>query len=107
MKTRMITARLDQNLSQEIEFLKISLKLGNTTSVLTQAIHFLYTTTKEKQSKKSSLELFKESSLLGCIEGPSDLSTTYKDKILDMVQEKHTQNKRRSNKSKARHEKSS
>lgn len=82
MKTKVITARLDESLGREIEFLKSSLKLSNTTSVLSHAIHLLYTTTKKKQSKKSSLQLFEESGLLGCFEGPSDLSTSYKDEIV-------------------------
>ncbi len=78
MKTRVITVRLSDELSREIEFLKSSLDLDNTTSVVSQAIHFMYTTTKNEQPTKSSLQLFEESGLLGCIEGPQDLSTNYK-----------------------------
>ena len=79
MKSRVITARLSEDLGYEIEFIKSTLNLANTTSVVTKAIHLLYTTTKNKQSAKSSLELFEESGLLGCIEAASDLSTGYKD----------------------------
>lgn len=81
MKRRVITISLNEDLSCKIEFLKESLNLANTTSLVTQAIELLYTTTKQKQSEKSSLELFEESGLLGCIEGSSDLSTSYKDEI--------------------------
>lgn len=91
MKNRVVTARLDENLSNEIEFIKSSLKLSNTTAVLSQAIHLLYSITKEKQSKKSSLQLFEESGLLGCMEGAADLSTSYKDEISKILLQKHAQ----------------
>jgi hypothetical protein len=108
MKTRVITARLSEDLSCKIEFLKSSLNLTNTTSVVTQAIHLLYTTTKEKQSAKSSLERFEESDLLGSIEGASDLSTNYKEEISKVVQKKHAQkNTVRSKKSRTKREGSS
>ena len=68
MKTRIITARVDNYVNAEIEFLKSSLRLPNTTSVLTYAIHNLYETIKEEESQKSSLEMFEEKGLLGCFE---------------------------------------
>lgn len=55
--------------------------MKNTTSIQKQAVHLLPTETKEQKSQKSSLQLFEESGLLGCIEGAPDLSTTYKEKI--------------------------
>lgn len=93
MKARVITARLSEDVSREIEFLKSSLNLVNTTSVVTEAIHLLYTITKKKHSAKSSFQLFEESGLLGCIEGASDLSTSYKEEISKVIRQKHTQNK--------------
>ena len=104
MKTRVITARLSEDLSCEIEFLKSSLNLSNTTSIVTQAIHLLYTTTKKKQSAKSSLQLFEESGLLGCIEGASDLSTNYKEEISKAVQKKHEQKTVKPKKSRTKRE---
>lgn len=91
MKARVITARINDTLNYEIEFLKASLGLANTTSVLTHAIHTLYTSTREKQSQKSSLEMFEEKGLMGCIEAAPNLSTTYKDKIPDFIMQKHSQ----------------
>jgi hypothetical protein len=87
MKPRVITARLSQELNREIEFLKSSHNLTNTTSVIVQAIHLMYTATKKEQSAKSSLKLFEESGLLGCIEGASDLSTNYKEMITQGIQQ--------------------
>lgn len=90
MKTKIITARINDYLIAEIEFLKTSLKLPNTTSVLTFAIHNLYESIKEEESKKSSLEMFEEKGLIGCFDGPSDLSTNYKNIISDVIKKKHS-----------------
>jgi hypothetical protein len=107
MKTRIITARLDKELNQEIQFLKSSLKLASTTSVLAEAIHMLYAITKKKQSEKSSLQLFEESGLLGCMEGTADLSTTYKDEISKMLKQKHGTKNIKSKKSRGSRERNS
>lgn len=107
MKTRVITARLNDELSREIEFLKSSLNLTNTTSIVTQAIHLMYITTKNEQSAKSSLQLFEESGLLGCIQGAADLSTSYKEEISKSLQQKHAQKIARSKKSRVKHGKNS
>jgi hypothetical protein len=90
MKTRVITARIDQYLNAEIEFLKSSLQLPNTTSVLTYAIHNLYESIKEEESQKSSLEMFEEKGLFGCFEGSPDLSTNYKNIISEVISKKHS-----------------
>jgi hypothetical protein len=90
MKTRIITARINDALNTEIEFLKNSLRLPNTTSILTYAIHNLYKSIKEEQSQKSSLEMFEEKGLIGCFEGDSDLSTTYKNIISEVAERKHS-----------------
>ena len=89
MKVRTITARITDIVNFEIEFLKSSLQLPNTTSVLTYAIHNLYETLKEEESQKSSLEMFEEKGLFGCIEAASDLSTTYKQEISEVIARKH------------------
>jgi|ERR1700738_3557087 len=106
MKARVITARLNEDVSREIEFIKSSLNMMNTTAVVTQAIHLLYTITKEKQMTKSSLQLFEESGLLGCMEGASDLSNSYKEEISKVIRQKYVQNKVSSKKSRIRHDKS-
>lgn len=90
MKTRIITARVDNYVNAEIEFLKSSLRLPNTTSVLTYAIHNLYETIKEEESQKSSLEMFEEKGLLGCFEGSPDLSTNYKNIISEVIDKKQS-----------------
>lgn len=90
MKARVITARIDENLNFEIEFLKSSLGLTSTTSVLSHAIHTLYSMTKEKQSKKSSLEMFEEKGLMGCMEGNPKLSVNYKNEMTSVISKKHS-----------------
>lgn len=90
MKTRIITARINAHINTEIEFLKSSLRLPNVTSVLTYAIHTLYESVKKEEDKKSSLEMFEESGLLGCMEGASDLSVNYKDELSSIIAKKHS-----------------
>lgn len=93
MRTRIITARMSAALTAEIEFLKSSLRLPNVTSVLTFAIHSLYESVKKEDAKKTSLELFEESGLLGCMEAAPDLSVQYKDELSDIIAKKHSQPK--------------
>jgi hypothetical protein len=90
MKNRVLTARVSDTLHHEIEFLKSSLGLTNTTSVLTHAIHTLYEARKKNQVQKSSLEMFEEKGLIGCFEGAPDLSTNYKDEISEIIVRKHS-----------------
>jgi hypothetical protein len=92
MKIRTITARVTEKVNSEIEFLKSSLGLPSTTSVLNYAIHRLYEIRKEEESRKSSLEMFEERGLFGCIEASSDLSTNYKQEMTKVVQRKHAHN---------------
>ncbi len=89
MKIRTITARVTDKVNFEIEFLKSSLQLPNTTSVLTYAIHSLYQTLKDEESQKSSLEMFEEKGLFGCMEAAPDLSTTYKQEMTEVIARKH------------------
>lgn len=57
MKHRIITDRINEELNAENALLE---SIPNSDSL------------------KSSLEMFEESGLMGCIEGPSDLSVNYK-----------------------------
>ena len=91
MKQRTITARVSASVNNEIEFIKSSLNLPNITSVLTYAVHTLYEAVKEEGSKKTSLEMFMEKGLLGCLEGKADLSTTYKNELSAHIATKHSQ----------------
>ncbi len=93
MRTRIITARMNDSITAEIEFLKSSLRLPNVTSVLTFAIHSLYKSVKKEDSKKTSLEHFQESGLLGCMEAAPDLSVNYKNELSDIIAKKHSQPK--------------
>lgn len=102
MRTKTITARIDDTVNNEIEYIKSSFGLTSTTSVLTYAIHILYTSMKEKQSQKSSLEIFEEEGLLGCINGKSDLSTKYKEEITDVILQKHSKHTSQSHKAKSK-----
>lgn len=90
MKGKVVTARIDEHLSYEISFIKSNLGLDNTTSVLTYAIHALYTAISEQQAEKTSFEMFKELGLLGSFEGEQNLSSIYKDKISDIISKKHS-----------------
>lgn len=91
MKSRIITARIDNSVNAEIEFIKTSLRLTSTTSILKFAIHNLYKSIKEEKSKKSSLEMFEEKGLFGCFKGPTNLSTNYKNVLSEVIEKKHSQ----------------
>lgn len=95
MKNNILTARVNDDLKAEIEFIKHSLHLPSTTSVLTYAIRNLYQAIKEEDSQKTSFELFEEQGLLGCMEGPSDLSTNYKTAISEIIETKHSSQSRK------------
>lgn len=91
MKNHIITARINDFLLAEIEFLKTSLKLPSTTSVMRFAIHSLYVSVKAQESQKSSLEMLEENGLIGCFEGPTDLSQSIKLSMAEVIEKKHAE----------------
>lgn len=49
--------------------------------------------TKSTRAKKTSLQLFEENGLLGCMEAASDLSSNYKEQISKVIRKKSLPNK--------------
>lgn len=89
MKTKMISARVDEQLELQIEYLKRSLGVKTRTQVLTEAVHHLYEDIKEKEAHKTPLELLEELQLIGCLEVEGSLSINYKKQLSDSLHKKH------------------
>ena len=89
MKTKIITARLDEQVGFQIEYLKSHLGVNSTTQVLKEAIHSLYEDVKQKESQKSPFELLEELHLIGCFEGEKKLSQNYKKKFSQSLEKKY------------------
>lgn len=93
MGKRIITARIDEEVGFEIEFLKHRLGWQSTTHVLTEAVHNLYNSVKQQEAKKSPFELLEELNLIGCFEGENTLSQNYKNELSKSLSKKHKSKK--------------
>lgn len=93
MKTKIVTARINEQIGFEIEYLKRHLNVQSTTQVITEAVTNLYTYVKEKKSQKTPFELLEELHLIGCFEGEKGLSQTYKEEISNSLSKKYRPNK--------------
>lgn len=89
MKTKTITARMDEQVIFQIEYLKDQLGASSTTRVLTEAVHLLYSSVKDKKVQKSPFELLEELNLIGCCEGEKNLSRDYKKELNQTFAKKH------------------
>ncbi len=93
MKTKLITARMDEQEIFQIEYLKKHLRSESTTQVLRNALNCLYQDVKQKEVKKTPFELLEELHLIGSFEGEKELSIDYKKKISKYVEQKHRSSK--------------
>lgn len=89
MKTKVITARLNEQAGLKMEYLKRHLGTQSTTQILMKAVDTLYNTVKEKETQKSPYELLEELNLLGCFEGEANLSQAYKSVLSESLKKKH------------------
>lgn len=79
-----VNARLDEATSQELR--QLMKETGKSvTEVIRESIHRLYL--QESLEARSPAETFAD--LIGCIDGPSDLSTNYKAALRDSLRAKH------------------
>ncbi len=82
-----INARLDPERSRKLEFLKRRDHVG-TSEVVKRGIDALYEEAKN-EGRPSAYEILLESGFIGCGEGPGNLSETYKEELLKILEEKH------------------
>jgi hypothetical protein len=82
-----INARLDPETASELHSL---VKAGGqtVTEVIKNAIHCYYRQQTERASLPA-LELFRSVGLIGCTDGPQDLSSRYKDDLGESLAQKH------------------
>lgn len=99
MKAKTVTARIDEQMDFQIEYLKRHLKVQSTTQILTKAVSTLYSSVREEEIQKSPFELFEEFHMIGCFEGEEDLSQNYKKKLSTSLKEKHHPSKSKKKKS--------
>ena len=90
MKRKVITARIDEQVFFQIEYLKRHLGDTNTTHILKEAVRHLYNDVKEQEAQKSPFELLEELNLIGCFEGEEDLSINYKNVLSQSLTKKHS-----------------
>lgn len=81
-----INARLDPERTRKLEFLKRRSHVG-TTEVVKRGIDALYDEASQKPGR--AFEILTESGFIGRGDGPEDLSETYKEKLLEILEEKH------------------
>lgn len=93
MKGKVITAREGEEVDFQIQYLKAQLATSSTTKVLTEAIHQLYKSFKDKEAQKSPFEMLEELNLIGCIEGNKNLSREYKKELYQSLSKKHGMSK--------------
>lgn len=94
MKTKIVTARMEEEVFHQIEYLKNQLGTNSTTGILKEAVHNLYNSFKKKEIRKSPFELLDELNLIGCIQGKKDLSVNYKKEITKSLVKKHQKRKK-------------
>ncbi len=82
-----INARLDPQTASELDAL---VKAGGqtVTEVVKNAIHCYYRQQTERASQPA-LDLFRLAGLIGCADGPPDLSSRYKDYLGESLVQKH------------------
>lgn len=93
MKEKVITARIDNDVVYQIQYLKNRLGLKNTTSVLVEAIHHLYA--QAQIPNPDPFEGLEKAGLIGCIEGKGDSSTTYKETVMQYLEDKYSNHKKK------------
>ena len=87
--------RYDKNAKRELDF--ITSKLGlNKSQALVQAIHIWYELL-TKNKKKTSAEIFLESGFVGGSSDETLLSTNYKEKFIELLEEKYENSKSKDN----------
>lgn len=94
MTKKIITARIDEEVGHQIDFLKSYLGKQNTTYILTEAIKNLYLRLKEEEAKQSPFELLEKLNLIGCFEGEQSLSQNYKSELTKSLSQKHKMKKK-------------
>lgn len=101
MKARIITARINEQIGSQIDYLKQHLNADSTTQVLTTAVSSLYDAIKQQESQKSPFTLLDELQLIGCFEGEKQLSQSYKRQISDTLDKKHRSSSAKSKRKKS------
>jgi hypothetical protein len=80
-----ISFRSNKEFKQELDFIKLTLNVSQSQAIK-DAVHAFYQYLKDREEvEKSPYEIFKESGYLGSFSSRKDLSTTYKN---DLIQDK-------------------
>jgi hypothetical protein len=82
-----INARLDPQTAAELDAL-VKAGGGTVTEVIKSAIHCFYRQQTER-ANPPALDLFRAAGLIGCADGPADLSRRYKDHLGESLADKH------------------
>ncbi|MEE8523389.1 MAG: ribbon-helix-helix protein, CopG family [Thermoanaerobaculia bacterium] len=81
-----ISARLDQNRSQKLDFLANATHLG-TSEIVKRAIDVYYDQVHEARPRPA--EILERSGFVGCGEADPELSERYKERVAELLATKH------------------
>ncbi|MDX2051760.1 MAG: hypothetical protein SFV15_05165 [Polyangiaceae bacterium] len=86
--TSRLNARMDQELARKVKYLRERTG-SSTTGVIIASIEAFYTRFTQSEEPGVGLREF-----VGCADGPSDLSSNYKEALLDSLANKHSSSKK-------------
>lgn len=89
MTKKTVSARIDENIAWELEYLKKALGFKNATDVLVTAVHALYLAQDQTLLIENPIDYLKSIGFVGGAEGGPRDSTNYKKQVAKRVRKKH------------------
>ena len=94
MSETRITARLDEQTAEDLQFLRQSLGEVSITQALKHAVHSAAREIRDRQRARRQKQLWRDSGFAGGFSGPEDLSANYKHYLAERLEEKHAAKER-------------
>ena len=91
MSGKTVSARFDEEVVEELEWLKRDLGITKTTDILVAAIHFFYRNARKSSKNQTAFDYLEESGFIGSLKGKPHFSSEYKQLLTDSLKEKHGQ----------------
>lgn len=88
MAGKTLSARLNEEMAWELEFLMSSLGNKKATEVIVAAIHYLYLQQKQKESHQTPADFLEKSKFIGGTEGGERDSVDYKKTLSERIGKK-------------------
>jgi hypothetical protein len=84
-----INARLDEQTSEDFQFLREELGAKTITEVLKYSLQQAAQDLRDKARARRQKQIWRDSGFIGAFDGPEDLSTNYKQYLTDMLDAKY------------------